>query len=196
MKKLLFIYFVILVLPPVCFSQVNQESEIRSDFSFADSRHKNEERSNKETALAVLQAFGTGNIDFIMQHISRDGIDYGEGSFPPVRGKDSIRASLTAWLSYLENYKPSNPLTVAEGNYVFVYADWAGTFKVDFMGLPTKGKSFKIKDVDIFRFDKKGKIMEHRAVQSINTILSQVTTAATTPVTMVTISKNRNEIQE
>ena len=196
MKKLLFIYVAILAVPSVCLSQVNNENNAQKDFSFTAGKHKNEERRNKETALAVLRAFGTGNIDFIMQNIARDGVDYGEGSFPPVRGKDSIRASLASWLSSLENYKPSNPLTVAEDDYVFVYADWAGTFKVDFMGLPTKGKSFKIKDVDIFRFDKKGKITEHRAVQSINTILSQVTANAAPPVTMITASKNLDEIQE
>ncbi len=68
------------------------------------------------------------------------------------------------WRFAVKEYKSSNELAVADSNFVFVYADWNGSFKTDFMGMKTAGKPFHLKDVDIFKFDSEGKVMEHRAV--------------------------------
>jgi len=40
--------------------------------------------------------------------------------------------------------------------------------------MKTKGKSFKVRDVDIFTFNSDGKITEHRNVQSFETMLNQL----------------------
>ena len=50
----------------------------------------------------------------------------------------------------------------------------SGTFKAELMGMKPTGKSFKVKDVDIYTFNDDGKITEHRSVQSMATMLSQV----------------------
>jgi predicted ester cyclase len=42
------------------------------------------------------------------------------------------------------------------------------------MGMKATGKAFKIKDVDIFKFNDAGKIIEHRAVQSNETMARQL----------------------
>jgi len=42
------------------------------------------------------------------------------------------------------------------------------------MGMKPTGKSYKLKDVDLFTFNDEGKITEHRSVQSMETMLSQV----------------------
>ncbi|WP_153797703.1 ester cyclase [Foetidibacter luteolus] len=185
MKKTILTVALGLLMLPVCHSQNSSPKADKNNF-FTWWKNEVNEKRNKAVALAVLHAFGSGDIDFIMKNIASDGVDYGEGSNPPVIGKDSIKASLTMWLSSLENYKATNARAIAEGDYVYVYADWSGTFKVDFLGLPTQGKSFAYKDVDIFKFNKKGKITEHRAIQSLTGIFAQVLSqSAEAPVSLV-----------
>ncbi len=41
------------------------------------------------------------------------------------------------------------------------------------MGIKPTGKSYKVKDVDLFTFNDDGKITEHRSVQSSSTIMMQ-----------------------
>ena len=78
------------------------------------------------------------------------------------------------WRGAMSEYKGGNMWAIADGDQVAVFADWSGTFKTDFMGMPTTGKSFKMKDCDIFKFNSEGKIIEHRNVQSAGTMLSQM----------------------
>jgi hypothetical protein len=123
----------------------------------------NEER-NKQTALLCIRSWGTGNMDEIVKHLATNTVDYGDGSTPPARGIDTVKSFMNLWRFSVDEYKSANELAISDSDYVFIYADWSGRFKSDFMGMKTAGKSFKFKDVDIFKFDKEGKITEHRAV--------------------------------
>ena len=42
------------------------------------------------------------------------------------------------------------------------------------MGMKPTGKTFHVKDVDLFTFNDEGKITEHRSVQSLQTMMMQV----------------------
>jgi predicted ester cyclase len=55
-----------------------------------------------------------------------------------------------------------------------VYGEWSGTWKGDLMGMKATGKTFKINDVDIFKFNDAGKMIEHRSVQSGATLGAQI----------------------
>lgn len=55
-----------------------------------------------------------------------------------------------------------------------VYGTWSGTWKGDLMGMKATVKSFKVKDVDIFKFNDAGKVIEHRDVQSMNELSRQL----------------------
>ncbi len=70
--------------------------------------------------------------------------------------------------------KGENLMAISEGNHVAVFGDWSGTFKGEIMGMKPTGKSFKIKDVDLYTFNDKGQITEHRSVQSMQTMMLQV----------------------
>ena len=111
------------------------------------------EEQNRQIALTCIKAWSNGNIDEIVKYF------------------------MQLWNSSVNNYKSDNELAVADGDYVFVYAGWSGTFKADFMGMKTTGKSFKFKDVDIFKFDDESKITEHRAVH-FSTVLKQLASQA------------------
>lgn len=148
---------------------------ITSDASLI-TQEKKEER-NKEIALTCIRAWSNGNIDEIVRHLAQNTADLGDESTPPARGIDSVKYFMQLWNSSVDNYKSDNELAVADGDYVFVYAGWSGTFRDDFMGMKTTGKSFKFKDVDIFKFDDQSKITEHRAVH-FSTVLKQLASQA------------------
>ncbi|HRP57461.1 ester cyclase [Agriterribacter sp.] len=125
---------------------------------------ESKEERNKQTALLCIKSWGTGNMNEIVKHLAINTVDYGDGSTPPARGIDTVKSFMNLWRFSVEEYKSANELAVSDSDYVFIYADWSGRFKSDFMGMKTAGKSFRFKDVDIFRFDDEGKITEHRAV--------------------------------
>jgi predicted ester cyclase len=138
-----------------------------------DSKEVKEER-NKQTALASAKSFDNGgNADGAFKDADKDIVDYGDGSMAPIKGLDSVKAGLKMMLAAVPDWKGSDFMAVADGDYVMVYGTWSGTWKNDLMGMKPTGKSFKVKDVDIFKFNDAGKIIEHRSVQSMNEIARQ-----------------------
>ena len=170
MKKLLLIGATILLSLAGCndTKTANEPNETGS----ATAENTKEER-NKQVALQCIKAWSNGNIDEIVQHLAPNTADLGDESTPPARGIDSVKYFMQTWNSSVKDYKADHELAVAEGDYVFVYAGWSGMFKKDFMGMKTTGKSFRFKDVDIFKFNDESKITEHRAVH-FSTVLKQL----------------------
>jgi len=129
---------------------------------------------NKATALASAQSFNAGNMDEAFKNVAPDATDFGDGSMKPIKGVDSIKAMVKGFLAAFPDYKGENFLVLGDGNHVAVFADYTGTFKNPFMGMKPTGKSFKVKDVDLFTFNDEGKITEHRSVQSGKTMMDMV----------------------
>lgn len=150
----------------VVFTAITFTACTSSTASSSDDTQKAKEERNKRTALASVGAFEKGNIDSVFKDVAPDAIDYGEGSSTPVKGVDSVKLGLKAWMAAVPNYKGSDFLAVAEGDYVMVYGQWSGTWSKDFLGMKPTGRSFSINDVDIFKFNEEGKIIERRSVQS------------------------------
>ena len=132
----------------------------------SDATQQAKEERNKRIALASVGAFEKGNLDSVFKDVAPDAMDYGEGSNPPVKGVDSAKVGLKAWMAAIPNYKGSDFIAVADGDYAMVYGHWSGTWSKDFLGMKPTGRSFSIYDVDIFKFNDEGKIIEHRSVQS------------------------------
>ena len=132
------------------------------------------EERNKQTALTALESFNKRNIDSVLVKADKEMVEYGDGSFQPVKGADSITKEWKAWMNALPDYKGSNFTAVADGNTVMIYGEWSGTWTADFMGMKATGKPLKIFDVDIFKFNDEGKIIEHRSVQSVHEVARQI----------------------
>jgi predicted ester cyclase len=133
------------------------------------------EERNKQTALASLHAFDNGGgADAVLKDADPNVVDYGDGSMAPAKGVDSTKAGLSMWLKAVPDYKGSDFIAVADGDYVMVYGTWTGTWKGDLMGMKPTGKTFKVADVDIFKFNDAGKVIEHRSVQSNNEAARQL----------------------
>lgn len=139
----------------------------------SNSEEAKEER-NKQVALASENAFGSGDVDAIFKDVDKDQVDYGDGSMKPIKGLDSSKAALKMYMAAVPDFKGSDFIAVADGDYVMVYGTWSGTWKNDFMGQKATGKSFKLKDVDIFKFNDAGKIIEHRFVHPMSDVAHQL----------------------
>jgi len=172
MKKI----FLMMALPILLLTACNNEKktdESLKEEKMTDSAESKEEK-NKENALASVNAFIEGDIDKTLKDITTDAVDYGDGSMPAVKSKDSIMVYLKKWRGAFSDYKGDNIMAFADGDYVAVWGDWSGTFKIDFMGMKTAGKKIKIKDVDIFKFNSDGKMTEHYNVQSSAEMMKQL----------------------
>lgn len=170
MKKLLITFCSSMLLVTACNTGTKKEtagSDTTAAATSAPNSEESKEERNKQVAMESIRAVINNNADEALKNATPDAVDYYDGSGPPTKGLDSIKAGMKMWLSNMQDYKGDNLEAVADGNKVFVYGDWSGTFKGDFMGKKVGGKKFNIKDVDIFTFNDEGKITEHRSVQSM-----------------------------
>jgi steroid delta-isomerase-like uncharacterized protein len=136
---------------------------------------ENRAEKNKSTALASVTAFSNHDVDAMLKESTADGMDYGDGSMPAIKGIDSVKTIVKAWLAAFPDTKGENFMVLSDdGTHVAVIADWSGTFKNDFMGIKATGKSYKVRDADVFTFNAEGKITEHRSIQWNMTIMSQI----------------------
>lgn len=177
MKKLLVPLFGLVLLLAAC-TNGNKPTENGTDSpgktaAVGNNEEAKEER-NKQTAMQSIQAVISGNPDEALKNVTENAVDYYDGSMAPIEGLAKIKESMKMWIDNMEGYKGENLEAVADGNKVYVYGDWSGTFKNDFMGMKVAGKKFKAKDVDIFTFNDEGKITEHRSVQSMAGMMSSM----------------------
>jgi predicted ester cyclase len=136
------------------------------------SAEESKEERNKQVAMDAIKAVISNNPDEAFKNMASDAVDYNDGSAPPTKGLDSIKAGMKMWMNNIQDYRGDSLEALADGNKVMVYGDWSGKFKGDFMGMKTAGKSFKVKDVDIFTFNDEGKIKDHRSVQSMAALMA------------------------
>ena len=131
-------------------------------------------KKNKAAALAFIQAINSKNMNDIVKDFAADYVDYHDGTEPPSRGIDTLKMDLQAFLTAFPDVNAGNLVAVAEGNQVAVFGEWSGTFKANLGKMKATGKTFKVKDADLFTFNDAGKIIEHRSVQPASALLSQV----------------------
>jgi len=152
----------------------DKDSTRMSDASSEKSSASAMLEKNRATALAAIKAFNSHDADAVLKDVSPDFVDYGDGSGKPVKGLDSCKAMINSYLSAFPDMEGSNLMTVADDNHVAVFGDWSGTFKGKMGNTAPTGKSFKMKDVDLFTFNSNGQITEHRSIQSTESMMMQV----------------------
>jgi predicted ester cyclase len=172
-KLLLFVALAALAMG--CNTKSESDSATAADSTLAAIKAKDSILDkNKATALASTQAWNTRNLEAASANFVTDVVDYGEGSYKPVKGLDSVKINMKAFMDAFPDVKGENFEVLGDGNKVAVIGDWSGTFKNPMMKMKPTGKSFKLKDVDIYTFNDAGKITEHHSIQSNLTIMVQV----------------------
>ena len=171
MKRIFLMMLTSVMLLTACDSDKKDDKE---DDDKMDNSTEAKEEKNKQTALNSINALLAGDIDGAVKDAAADVTDFGDGSMAPVKGIDSIKAGLHLWRDNMSDYKAVNMVALADGDHVAVFGEWSSTFKADMMGMKMAGKSVKINDVDLFKFNSEGKIIEHRNIQSSAEMLRQL----------------------
>ena len=179
MKKVFLLLAVSAALLTACQTSPTKEGTeggdaVGSDTASAAGMTENNEERNKKVIMASFDAMASHNVNDMLKDCSSDCVDYGDGSMPPVKGKDSIMKMINQWMNAFPDNKGNDLKFVADGDWVMVWGEWTGTFKSDFMGMKATNKSYKVKDVDIFKMNDAGQVIEHHNVQSPNTMMMQV----------------------
>lgn len=126
---------------------------------------------NKKVIQASMDALAKRDVDAMVKDAAPGYVDYADETMPPSSNLDSTKAFIKMLLNSFENFNPGNAQLIADGDYVFYYADWSGVFKNDLMGIKATGKPVKFKDCDIFKFNDEGKITEHHSIQNMGALL-------------------------
>lgn len=126
---------------------------------------------NKKIVMASMENFAKGDMDAMLKDAAPNFTDYSDGSGTPITNIDSLKSFFKMVTNSIQGYKGENFKYYADGDEVLVYADWTGTFKNDLMGIKATGKPVKFRDIDMFKLNDDGKIIEHRSIQNIGAVL-------------------------
>jgi predicted ester cyclase len=168
MKKTMLLFTVALIMAS-CNNETKPGSDEKKETATATTETKQER--NKKVIQASMDAFAKHDVDGMVKDAAPGYVDYADETIPPSSNLDSTKAFIKMLLNSFENFTASNAQLIADGDYVFYYADWSGVFKNDLMGLKATGKPIKFKDIDIFKFNDEGKITEHHSIQNMGALL-------------------------
>jgi steroid delta-isomerase-like uncharacterized protein len=150
---------------------VSNESSVAS--SDKDSSKDNKEERNKQTISSIIQSINNHDANAFFANCAADMKDYGDGSSTPMN-LDSTKMFINTLFTAFPDFKVSDEKIIADGDLVMLWAENSGTWKGDFMGQKANGKTFKFRDVDIFRLNDEGKITEHHNIQTMSTFAQQL----------------------
>lgn len=175
MKKVTLFLLAAACLLAACNNDKKDESSDKKETM--SSMPDNKAEKNKQTALASIMGFSNHDADAVVKDAAPGCMDLGDGSMPPAKGIDSMKAGIKSFLAAFPDLKGEDleAMSNADGSKVIILGKWSATFKNDFMGMKSTGKSYaKINDADIFTFDENGKITSHANVQSNMTYMNAV----------------------
>ena len=176
MKKILLFAMGIVMLLAACSNNAETNATTGTKDSAATGMDEKEmkETRNRKTVSEIMDAFNAQDLEKGFSYFSPDVVEYFDGNAPPLKGADTVKKSNMQFFQSFSNLKGENIHIAADGDWVMVWATWSATWSKDFAGQKATGKSFKAQDVDVFKFDADGKIIEHHAIQPFSTITSQI----------------------
>lgn len=134
---------------------------------------------NKATVLKAYELINARKFDEFVQLTTEDHVDH--AAIPEAKGREVLKKSMMEFVAAFPDFKIEAREMLAEGDWVMGWVNISGTFQNDFMGMKANGKSFKISDVDILKFNADGLASEHWAVQDYCAMFSQLGVAPPPP---------------
>src|ERR1044072_8869793 len=142
MKRVFLLLFVAAAFLTACSDQspAPTDADKKTDSTTTTAESK-QERNKKIVIASTEQGILGHNADAVLKDAAPDFTDYGDGNMPPVKGADSAKKMLSEWMHAFPDFKGENVVYAADGDYVFVYGIWSGTFKNDMFGIKATNKS-------------------------------------------------------
>jgi predicted ester cyclase len=140
----------------------------------SDNGKETKENRNRETIKHNVEAFNAHDVDGVAKDYASTFSDNGDGSGKAETNIDSLKNNYKMAFTAFPDLKGDDVKIVADGDFVMVWGKWNGTWKGDAMGQKATGKQFKLDDVDVYRLDDNGKIVEHRSIYPSYVFLENV----------------------
>jgi predicted ester cyclase len=118
-----------------------------------------ETSKNLEANRKVYRAIETGDAATLDSFIAKDAVDHQGPNGTEVKGDDSVKHMLADMHNHVNDLKMEMITAAANGDYVFTLANFSGTVKDGFMGMPA-GAAINERGVDVVKI-KDGKMTEH-----------------------------------
>ncbi|MFZ4858062.1 MAG: ester cyclase [Desulfuromonadaceae bacterium] len=128
-----------------------------------------------ETNKKILGAFAEAvfvkkELSALEQYVRTDYIQHN----PLVnQGSQGFREFFSAWFDSVPDWNYTLKKIIAEGDEVWVYGNYAGTLKKEWLGIPASGQCYAFDAVDVFRLQE-GKLAEHWDVMDIYGLFKQL----------------------
>ena len=113
----------------------------------------------KQANRDVLKGIETGDSTKFAA-IADDAVDHA-GPMGDVKGGDSIKHFLKDMHNQISNLKIDIHGEAVDGDYLYVWSTMSGTANANNTMMLPPGKSFSWKGVDVLKFNKDGKAVEH-----------------------------------
>lgn len=169
MKRTILFLMAALFFAATACNNESKKNEVKNEDAGLAAESKQER--NKKIVMSSVESFIKGDVDGVLKDAAPGFVDYSDGTIPPISNIDSLKNFMKMLQTSIEGYKGENLRYFADGDYVIVHGDWGGVFKKDLMGIKATGKPVKFKDVDLFKLNDEGKIVEHYAVQNLPAVL-------------------------
>jgi steroid delta-isomerase-like uncharacterized protein len=129
---------------------------------------------NKETVLAVLDAFCRKDLDVAADHFAEDATLSNNVVSDVKRGRAAIRAHLERWHASFSDAAARDVELLEDGDTVVGIFFGEGTHTGPVGDHPATGKRYSIKYCEIYRFGPDGKIVANQAFYDQLSLLRQL----------------------
>lgn len=135
----------------------------------AGSAEKNVEKLER----FYTEVINPGHFEQFDEFLAENFVEHEElPGLPPTR--EGVKQWFTLMRTTFPDLKFEVEFTVADEDKVAAYLTMSGTQAADFLGVPSQGHAFRVKTVDIIRFEK-GKAVEHWGVVDSGVMMQQLT---------------------
>lgn len=130
-----------------------------------------------EKNVEKLQSFykevaNAGHFEKFDEFLAENFVEHEElPGLPPTR--EGVKQWFTLMRTTFPDLKFDVEFTVADDDKVVAYLTMSGTQAAEFLGIPSQGRAFHVKTVDIIRFEK-GKAVEHWGVVDSGVMMQQL----------------------
>ncbi|HMB68128.1 MAG TPA: ester cyclase [bacterium] len=129
---------------------------------------------NEATMLRFYEeAVNQGDLEAFDEFMAESFVEHEElPGIPPTR--DGVKQWFGLMRTAFPDLKFDVEFTMADGDRVAAYLTISGTQAAEFLGVPSQGRAFSVKTIDIVRFQD-GKAVEHWGVTDTGVMMQQLT---------------------
>lgn len=131
------------------------------------------EKDNVATLLRFYEeAVNLGDLELFDEFMAEDFVEHEElPGIPPTR--EGVKQWFTLMRTAFPDLEFDVEFTMADGDKVAAYLTISGTQAAEFLGIPSQGRAFSVKTVDIVSF-KNGKAVAHWGVTDSGVMMQQL----------------------